>query len=102
MKQIFQRSQFNPILEPDLHNSLESQKVYNPGVIFDRGEYFMYYRAVGDDDVSSIRLAISQDGEHFVKQDETILKVSLKIDRKGVEDPRIQKVGDKYYMTYTA
>ncbi len=102
MKDIFKRSQFNPILEPDLYNTLESKKVYNPGVVFDNGEYFMYYRAVGNDDRSCIRLAISSDGECFVKQDETILEPKLKIDRKGVEDPRIQKVGGKYYMTYTA
>ncbi len=102
MKEIFKRSKLNPILKPDLNNFLENKKIYNPGVIFDSGEYFMYYRAVGDDDISCIRLAISQDGEHFVRQDETILKPSLKIDRRGVEDPRIQKVGGKYYMTYTA
>lgn len=102
MKQIFKRSQLNPILKSDINNPLESKKVYNPGVIFDKGEYFMYYRAVGDDGLSRIRLAISKDGEHFIKQDETILQASLKIDRKGVEDPRIQKIGKKYYMTYTA
>ncbi len=102
MKQIFKRSKLNPILEPNPKNALENKKVYNPGVIFDNGEYFMYYRAVGEDGLSRIRLAISQDGGNFIKQDETILAPSLKIDRRGAEDPRIQKIGKKYYMTYTA
>ncbi len=102
MKQIFKRSQFNPVLEPNQNNSLESKKVYNPGVIFDDNQYFMYYRAVGDDGSSCIRLAISEDGERFVKQDETILEPNLRIDSNGVEDARIQKIGKKYYMTYTA
>ena len=102
MKNIFKRSQFNHILEPDSNNLLENKKVYNPGVIFDNGEYFMYYRAVGEGGVSCIRLAISSDGENFIKQDETIIRPNLKIDRKGAEDPRIQKIGKKYYMTYTA
>jgi len=102
MKNIFKRSKLNPILRPDKKIPWESIKVYNPGVICDRGIWYMFYRAVGQDWVSKIGYAKSIDGENFEKEKHPVLEPETKIEKNGVEDPRVTKVGSRYYMTYTA
>ena len=99
---MFTRSKLNPILKPDKNISFESLKVYNPGVVFDNGQYHMFYRVVGGAWISKIAYAHSEDGENFVKFNEVVLDTSDKRDKNGVEDPRIIQIEGKYYMTYTA
>lgn len=102
MKNIFTRSKFNPILVPDKGISNESKKDYNCGVVKHRGQYFLFYRAVGDKNISKIKLAISADGERFIKKDKIVIAPQMPNESRGVEDPRITKIEDKYVLTYTA
>jgi len=44
---IFTRSKLNPIIKPNPKHEWESLKVYNPGAIFHKGKYHLFYRAVG-------------------------------------------------------
>ncbi len=99
---MFTRSKLNPILKPDKDVSFEALKVYNPGVIFVNGKYHMFYRAVGGVWVSKIAYAFSYDGEKFDKFDKVVLLPEEKQEKNGVEDSRVVKVEEKYYMTYTA
>lgn len=104
MKKIFTRSKLNPILLPNKNNWWEDKKLYNPGAIFHNGEYHLFYRAVGsgEDWKSSICYAVSKDGENFQRFNKPLLIGTEESEKRGLEDPRITKIGDKFYMAYAA
>ena len=94
----------NPILRPNPENYWENLVTCNPGVIFDGGVFHMLYRAAGDDEKHVIRFgyATSEDGFNFKRQSsEPVFGPSEDGPDSGcVEDPRIVKFGDEYYITY--
>lgn len=99
---IFIRSKNNPILKPNKDNEWESRKVYNCGAIYSDNQYHLFYRAVGKDWVSKIGYAVSKDGENFKQFDSPILSPEKESEKRGVEDPRVSKIGDNYFLTYSA
>lgn len=106
MKQIFKRSKNNPVIKPNPKNNWEASKVYNPGAVFYNGKYHLFYRArgIGKNSPSSIGYAVSKDGENFERFSKPILNrdPNNPLETHGLEDPRITKVGDKFFMAYTA
>lgn len=94
----------NPILSPNPGNAWEELVTTNPGVIYDNGVFYMIYRAAGNDAEHVIRfgLATSTDGIHFNRQsDEPVFEPSCDAPDAGcVEDPRIVKLDNEYYITY--
>jgi len=104
MKNIFTRSQSNPILKPDQNHDWENLKLYNPGAIYYHEQYHLFYRAVnkGADWRSSIGYAVSDDGENFQRFEEPLLRSDNESELRGLEDPRITKIGDTFYMAYAA
>lgn len=106
MKDIFKRSQYNPILKPIPEHDWEAWKVYNPGAVFHNGRYHLFYRAVGRgaDWRSALGYAVSDDGEHFTRFPDPILDrdPANPLELRGLEDPRITKVGDTFFMAYAA
>ena len=98
----------NPILKPSPELPWESRCVLNPAVIYDdnNDEFVMLYRAAGDDERHQIKLglATSKDGINFTRQsDKPIFEgVHSEADGGCVEDPRLMKIGDMFYMTYAA
>ncbi len=99
---MFQRSKNNPILKPNETNSWEDFKVYNPGAVYENNVFHLFYRARGTNWVSSIGYATSRDGEIFERFQKPVLKPEQPYESNGLEDPRVVKVGDTYFMTYTA
>lgn len=101
---MFTRSKQNPILKPNPNNAWESEKLYNPGAIFFNGKYHLFYRAVGKgtDWKSAIGYAVSRDGENFQRFDTPLLFGETGSEKRGLEDPRITKIGDTFYMAYAA
>ena len=110
-----QRFSGNPILSPNPANPWENLVTCNPGpwenlvtcnpgVILDDGMFYMLYRAAGDDEKHVIRfgLATSTDGFHFNRVSaEPVFGPSEDGPDSGcVEDPRIVKFGDTFYITY--
>lgn len=102
----FKKCPENPILVANEKNSWESLCVLNPACIYDKGYFWLFYRAAGDDDahIISIGLAKSKDGVHFERCfDRPILSPSKEgPEGNGMEDPRVVKIGDIYYMTYAS
>ena len=98
----------NPILKPNPANQWEERCVLNPAVIYDEEneQFVMLYRAAGNDVRHQIKLglATSKDGINFVRQsDKPAFEGSHEEPDGGcVEDPRLMKIGDMYYMTYAA
>jgi len=96
-----------PILEPRKDVTWEKDTVFNAAAIYDNGKFHLLYRAVahnpGDMNRSSIGYASSEDGIHFERLDEPVLSSNeVPEESQGVEDPRVVKIGDTYYMLYTA
>lgn len=94
----------NPILSPNSANAWENLVVCNPGVWYEDGIFYMLYRAAGDDEEHIIRLglATSKDGYDFRRaSSQPVFGPSIDgPDAGGVEDPRIVKFDDEYYVTY--
>ena len=102
------KCEVNPILSPLATNTWESRCVLNPGVIYDeeKKKFIMLYRAAGDDVRHQIvfGLAESDDGVHFTRMSDKPIFMPNHDEPEGgcVEDPRITKLGDLYYITYAA
>jgi|GEM_PF-184830 len=91
----------NPIMGPR-GTGWESYRVYNPSVIVENGIFHMLYRAEGGDGISGrIGYAWSTDGLSFTRLPDPVLSPSESYDIGGCEDPRVVKIGNRYYMTYT-
>jgi predicted GH43/DUF377 family glycosyl hydrolase len=109
-KQIVTRAKKNPILAPrDL--AWEKNGVFNPAAIDLDGKMHILYRAMSDDNTSTVGYATSKDGIKIdSRSDWPIYKPRVPSEAKGVlpsgnsgcEDPRITKIGDKLFMCYTA
>lgn len=96
----------NPILRPNPTNDWESLVATNPGVWRDEatGDVIMLYRGAGADPEHRIYLGLarSADGVHFERMsDRPVLGPSADgFDAGCVEDPRVIKMGEWYYVTY--
>ena len=105
-----------PILMPTPENKWESAAVFNCGITYDNGLFHMFYRAADRDFealkydhprkdlkfTSTIGYAVSTDGVHFNRLEQPVFYGESAQEDWGVEDPRISKIGDTYYMLYTA
>jgi beta-1,2-mannobiose phosphorylase / 1,2-beta-oligomannan phosphorylase len=106
----FTRGAQNPILSPR-GNGFESRDVFNPAAIDINGSVYILYRAMDAANTSTIGLAISQDGSAVKERLETpvyVPRADFEMKRgsptgnSGCEDPRIVRIDDTLYMTYTA
>jgi predicted GH43/DUF377 family glycosyl hydrolase len=90
------------VLKKTKHN-FENEGVLNPGCIKIGEEVHMFYRAVRKGNHSSIGHCIF-DGPVEIKErfDRPVLFPEHEYESKGLEDPRIVKLDDQYYVTYSA
>ena len=81
----------------------ENEAVLNPAAIREGDNVHLFYRAVREGNFSSIGYC-RLDGPLTVAErwDKPILVPEFDYESHGVEDPRIVKIDDLYYMTYTA
>ncbi|MBU1557697.1 hypothetical protein KKC45_01940 [Patescibacteria group bacterium] len=97
------RFENNPILLPRPEYAWESEHVFNPAAIDINGNVHILYRAMGENDISSIGLAVSKDGIHIDERlSDPIYTPRESFEIKGCEDARLVEIDDKIYMTYTA
>ena len=97
----FVRDPANPILRPS-NRRWESRFVFNPAAVVKDDLVQLLYRAQGPDGRSSIGLATSSDGVHFVRLNKPVMEATEPYELPGgCEDPRVVQVGGTYYMTYT-
>ena len=98
------RYEGNPILSPHPQNTWENTAVCNPGAWYEDGVFSLLYRAAGDDPEHYIYfdLATSKDGFHFERfSDSPVFSPEIDGPSSGcVEDPRIVKFGDAFFVTY--
>jgi predicted GH43/DUF377 family glycosyl hydrolase len=90
-----------PIISPQ-GAGWESAGTFNPAVIEYKGKLVMLYRAQDAKGTSRLGYADSSDGIHFQRRSEPVLSPEAEYEKDGgVEDPRLVKFGDTYYLTYT-
>lgn len=99
----FNKYSGNPILSPNPANNFESAFLYNPTAIVLSETIFLLYRAQNSSKTSSIGLAWSTDGYNFTRLNRPILYATEEYERiGGTEDPRIVRINNTFYVTYTA
>lgn len=115
------RHEENPIITPKAHNEWECEATFNPAAIYLDNKVHLLYRAIGANGLSYIGYASSEDGINFAERSEKPVYIAkehyTKIQAQqepyansymsggswsGCEDPRMVKVDDTLYMTYTA
>jgi beta-1,2-mannobiose phosphorylase / 1,2-beta-oligomannan phosphorylase len=98
----------NPILSPHPEHPWEDLAVFNPAAWYDpaRKEVLLLYRAAEShpDYKCYFGLATSPDGYHFTRvSDRPVLDPSCDgFDGATIQDPRLIKMGDWFYVTYAA
>ncbi len=100
----------NPILGPDRTHDWEAQAVFNGCPIKFEDGYQLLYRALSSPqnylghnmELSTIGVTYSQDGLSFTGERFQLIKPEKEWEKYGCEDPRVTKIDDKYYITYTA
>jgi predicted GH43/DUF377 family glycosyl hydrolase len=90
-----------PIVSPQ-GDGWESAGTFNPAVVMHNGKFVMLYRAQDKQGTSRLGYAESSDGVHFTRRPQPVLSPEAAYEKGGgVEDPRLLKLGDTYYLTYT-
>lgn len=108
---VVQRSNKNPILKPNRDQSWEAEAVFNGCPIQKEDKTYLLYRAVSlphyhtlaktRTAISDIGITQSSDGETFENRRRFIVP-QYPWEQFGCEDPRVTKLGDAYYIFYTA
>jgi predicted GH43/DUF377 family glycosyl hydrolase len=121
------RHAHNPIISPVIHHEWETEGTFNPGAVADdTGSIHLFYRAIGRDGISRVGHAVSRDGRRISERSSYPVFEPVKgygmpeasrsnaphsYDRSahasgggwgGAEDPRVVRIGERVYMTYTA
>ncbi len=126
--ELLRRHHGNPIIEPRPHLAWESKATFNPGAVEIGGKIHLLYRAIGDQDISVVGHAVSDDGFTIHERSaepayipELIPDAKARIANQplpsgngvyvsgggwwgGSEDPRVTyiKEDEKVYMLYVA
>jgi beta-1,2-mannosidase len=97
----WQRLSPQPIISPQ-GDGWESAGTFNPAVVILDGKFVMLYRAQDRAGTSRLGYAESSDGIHFTRRPQPVLSPEADYEQNGgVEDPRLVKLHDTYYLTYT-
>jgi predicted GH43/DUF377 family glycosyl hydrolase len=90
-----------PILTPR-SGLFDSKGAFNPAAAKIGKKTILLYRAQDDAGTSRIGRAESSDGIKFTASPKPIFDAATDYEKDGgVEDPRLQKINGKYYLTYT-
>jgi predicted GH43/DUF377 family glycosyl hydrolase len=104
----FRKYANNPILGPQ-GDGWEAKDLFNPATVVWNDQVYLLYRAEDHEGLgvwngtSRIGLAVSQDGIHFQRLPHPVLYPTEPYELPGgCEDPRVTRIGDTFYLTYTA
>jgi len=103
-----QRYAGNPVLKPNPERAWESAVTANPGAWYDEetGKVTMLYRASAADEEHKVYLglAVSENGYDFTRLsgEKPAVSPSEGFDGGCVEDPRIVKMDEWYYIVYAS
>lgn len=104
------RAMENPLITPIKEHPWESKATFNPAALYLDGNVHILYRAMSDDNTSTMGYAASTDGVRITQRlpepvyvpREPLEQKSQPGSNSGCEDPRLTLLGDRIYMAYTA
>lgn len=104
------RAKENPIISPIKNHPWESRATFNPSALYLDDKIHIIYRAMSEDNTSVFGYAMSKNGIKIdYRHPEPIYLPKMPFEQKlqphgnsGAEDPRLTKIEQKIYMTYTA
>jgi predicted GH43/DUF377 family glycosyl hydrolase len=80
----------------------EKEGVFNPGVIVENNQVHIIYRAIRCENYSRLGYLKLKSGKEIEKYEYPIITPTEDYEKQGVEDPRITKIENTYFLTYTA
>lgn len=106
---VAKRSTHNPLLKPTGDHAWESYATFNWCPIQDKSKIHCLYRAESEEKyvhgkelrISTVGYAQSKDGRYFEDRSQLVFP-EYEWEKFGCEDPRVTKIGDTYYIFYTA
>lgn len=105
------RAKENPILTPNPTHAWEKRATFNAAAVDIGDTVHLLYRAMGDDNTSVLGYAASKNGVKindrlsapaYVPRADFEMKQGSPQGNSGCEDPRLTRIGNTLYMTYTA
>ncbi len=106
---VLTRSESNPIISPIEGHPWEAIAAFNGSPVVSGRKTYMVYRAMSEPDLlkdphlstSVVAVASSSDGVRYEDR-KVLFGPDREFDLYGCEDPRVTKLGDTYYIFYTA
>ncbi|MDB5178289.1 MAG: hypothetical protein JWN01_232 [Patescibacteria group bacterium] len=100
----------NPLISPDPNTPWLAEAAFNPSPVMQGETLHLIYRAAShpalyhghDVELSTVAIASSTDGGQTFGEPRQLIVPSEPWDEFGCEDPRVTKLGDTYYIFYTA
>ena len=81
----------------------ENKSVFNPTTYREGSHVHMIYRAINDEYVSCLGYAKLKGPMEVVERwEKPFLSPKFNYEKKGIEDPRMVKIGDTFYLVYIA
>ena len=108
--ELAERAKENPIVTPDPSHPWEKKATFNAAAADMDGTVHILYRAMGEDNTSVLGYAASKNGVKiterldkpvYVPREEFEMKRGQQNSNSGCEDPRLTRIGNTLYMTYT-
>jgi predicted GH43/DUF377 family glycosyl hydrolase len=108
--ELAERAKENPIITPDPSHPWEKKATFNAAAVDMGGTIHILYRAMGEDNTSVLGYAASKNGIKiiersdkpvYVPREEFEMKRGQQNSNSGCEDPRLTRIGNTLYMTYT-
>ncbi len=105
------RAKCNPIIAPNPDHAFETRATFNAATLDVGSDTHILYRAMSNDNTSTIGYARTTNGEKiverlpepvYVPRADFELKKGDQNGNSGCEDPRLTKISDRVYMLYTA
>jgi len=98
---VWRRVSETPLIAPR-GNGWEAAGTFNPSVVAQGDKIVMLYRAQDKQGTSRLGYAESTDGVHFTRRADPVFSPAEDYEKDGgVEDPRLVRFGETYYLTYT-
>jgi predicted GH43/DUF377 family glycosyl hydrolase len=89
-------------ISPNGKTEVTSFKISDPDLVVVDSRIFSYKGVDHLTTISHLRLAWSDDGENFEVQENPLLVGASEYEALGIEDTRVTKIDDTYFLTYTA
>lgn len=98
----FVKMKIKKVLLYESYFEWEKDGVFNPGVIVENNQVHIIYRGINCENYSRLGYLRLRNEKEIEKFEYPIISPTEIYEKQGIEDPRITKISDTYFLTYTA